>query len=195
MAKKKKPGGGGISSLSRPPGPISQLGVAPNIPVGGPVQQPQPVGQPLSTVFQPIPVPTLTVNANGILELPYDNQFSSAMLDAVFGANNQLMDLKTQADQQALNYSQGLRNSDLAYGQQQRRTKNTNASSGTLFSSRMATGVVNDATEYANTRADIESKNTAFQQDRAARQAAIQQSLQNQLGRLAQDRADELNRR
>ena len=183
-------------------GPVGAILGTPNNPITPqpmPTAQPQqpqaPVSQPLSTVYQPVPVPTLTINANGILELPYDNQFSSQMLDAFSGANNQLLDLKTQADQQALTYSQGLRNAEQAYGLQQNTTKNRNASSGTLYSSRYATGVVNDATNYANQRADIENKNTAFEQDRAARQAAIQQSLQNQLGRLAQEQADSLNRR
>lgn len=148
---------------------------------------PQGTQQPVGTT-----VPTVSVNANGLLELPYDQSYATGTLEAISGANDQLLGIKAEEDQQGLSYQKSLRDASGAYGTQQRTTRNVNASGGTLFSSRYGTGVVNDATAYANQVGDIEGQNAAFKQDANLRRTAIQTSLQNQLASLTQAYADKL---
>lgn len=148
-----------------------------------------PLGAPLATG---VTVPTVNVNANGLLELPYDQNFASGTLEAISGANDQLLGIKSEEDQQGLSYQKSLRDASGAYGTQQRTTRNTSAAGGTLFSSRYGTGVVNDATAYANQVGDIEGQNAAFKQDANLRKTAIQTALQNQLASLTQAYADKL---
>lgn len=178
-----------MSSIPRPVlNPNGNTGVNPGMP------NPVGTGQPAST--QPggigTTVPTVSVGSSGLLELPYDQSFATGTLEAVKGANDELLGIKTEEDAQGLSYQKALRDSSGAYGQQQRSTRNVNASGGTLFSSKYGTGVVNDATAYANQVGEIESQNSAFTQNANLRKTAIQTALQNQLAALSQAYADKL---
>lgn len=156
-------------------------------------QTPPPqVNQPGTSFATGVTVPTVNVNANGLLELPYDQSYATGTLEAISGANNELLGIKSEEDQQGLSYQKSLRDASGAYGTQQRTTRNVNSAGGTLFSSRYGTGVVNDATAYANQVGDIESQNAAFKQDANLRKTAIQTALQNQLASLTQAYADKL---
>lgn len=141
----------------------------------------------------PVPVPNVTVNANGLLELPYNQQFAEGQLSAVSQANDQLVGLNAEANNQALSYQNTLRQTQGEYGTAQRTTKNANAGAGTLLSSKYGTGVVNNASAYANKVGEIENQNAAFQQDNNLRRTAIQTSLNNQLAQLSQQYTDKLS--
>lgn len=138
-------------------------------------------------------VPQVPISQDGILQLPYNQQFSSEQLAAIQDANQQLLDLKMQGDEQALEYGRGKREADLAYTALRRMTLNGNAAGGTAYSSQYGTGVANNATMYANQMGDIEAQNAGFNQSRLFQQAAIQGSLQQQLAALAQQYAYDLN--
>lgn len=134
----------------------------------------------------------VTVNEDGVLVLPYNQEFSADQYAAVAEANEQLLALNAERGQRGLEYQQNRRDSELAYGQQQLGTLNQNAAEGTAFSSRYGTAVANNATAHANRMADIESDYGAFQQNYALQIAAIQNALNQQLGLGAQAYANEL---
>lgn len=159
-----------------------------NFPNGeGPVGD-EAVGTPGSTA------PTqVQVTEDGILQLPYNQEYSAEQLAAITGANEQLLGLKAEGDQQALEYGQGKRQTQLAYDSLKRQTLNQNAAEGTAFSSRYGTSVANNAAGYANQIGDLEAANTGFLQNQKMQQAAIQSSLNQQLAALAQQYADDLN--
>lgn len=133
------------------------------------------------------------VTKDGILQLPYDQAWGAEQLAAVTGANEELLGLKMEGDQQALEYGQGKRQSQLAFQSLQNQTRNANAASGTAFSSKYGTAVANNANTFANEMGDLEAANTGFQQNQNLQRNSIQTSLNQQLAALAQQQADALN--
>lgn len=168
----KPPGGGGTFGGSG--NPLNPLGG------GG--------GQQGGTV-----VPSVQVNANGILELPYNQDFAVEQLAAINDANNQLLGIKMEGDQQALEYGAGKRNAQLAYDNLQKQTLAKNAAGGTAFSSMYGQAVAGNATGFANQMGDLEQANTNFLNNQSLQQATIQSSLNQQLAALAQQYANDLN--
>jgi hypothetical protein len=57
------------------------------------------------------PTQQVQVTKDGILQLPYDQAWGAEQLAAVTGANEELLGLKMEGDQQALEYGQGKRES------------------------------------------------------------------------------------
>lgn len=154
----------------------------------------RPVGQPLGANVNTIgtQVPVVSVGANGLLELPYDQSYAEGIYGAIGQANDQLLGIKTEEDAQALEYQKALRDSGAQYGQAQRQSRNASSSSGTLFSSKYGTAVVNNAQAYANNVGEIEAQNTGFLQNANLRRTAINTSLNNQLAELTQKRGNAL---
>lgn len=142
---------------------------------------------------KPKPPPQVTVNPNGVLELPYNQEFSVEQLAAINDANEQLLGLKMAGDQQAQEYGQAKRQSQLAYDSLRGQTLNQNAAQGTAFSSRYGTAVVNNATGFANEIGDLEQQNANFLQNRGLQLSGIQSSLNQQLAALAQQYGNDLN--
>jgi hypothetical protein len=141
----------------------------------------------------PPALPQVQVNANGILELPYNQQFAQDQLGYVQDANNQLLGLNQAAGQQGMQFAQGQRDITQQYGAQQNQTLNQNAVGGTAFSSAYGTQTNNNAKAYANQMGDLQSQNTAFQLQQAAERAAIQSMLNMQLQQAAQGYGNDLN--
>lgn len=115
--------------------------------------------------------------ANGVLELPYNQDFAEGQYAALEAANDALLGFKNEADTQALKYNQEKRNLDSGYGQQKLQTLNQNAAGGTAFSSMYGTAVAGNAQSYANAAGSLDQQNAAFQQDLAARRAASQSAF------------------
>lgn len=136
--------------------------------------------------------PAIKANENGILELPYNQQYSEDQYAAVDEANQQLLALKQQGDDQALEYGQQKRGLQQGYEQNKAQTLNRNAAGGTAFSSMYGTGVANNATQFANDMGALEQGNTNFLNNSAAQRAAIQNSLNQQLGLATQRYGDAL---
>lgn len=136
--------------------------------------------------------PQVKINDQGLLELPYDQDMASEQLGLLQGANEQLLGLKGEADQQGMEYTQGLRDTNRAYDQVRAATLNKNAAQGTAFSSQYGTAVANNATSFANTIGDLERQNTMFNQQQAVQRGTIQSTLQQQLAALAQEYANKL---
>ena len=141
----------------------------------------------------PAPPTQVVVNKNGILELPYDQTFAAGQLAAITDANDQLAALKLEGDQQAQEYGQGKRQANLAYDSLKHQSLNENAAQGTAFSSKYGTAVAANAGAYANQLGELENANTGFLQNQNLQRTAIQNSLNQQLAGLAQQRSDDLN--
>ena len=139
------------------------------------------------------PAQQVEITRDGILQLPYDQQFGAEQLAAITGANDELLGLKVEGDQQALEYGKTKRQTDLAYNSLAKQTLNENAASGTAFSSRYGTAVANNATARANEMGDLEMANTNFLQNQNLQRQTIQTALNQQLAALAQQQADNLN--
>lgn len=159
----------------------------------GGIKTPAGAGNPLGAQGAPPGPPPIQITKDGILQLPYDQSFSSEQLSAITDANQKLLDLKAQNDQHALDFASKRRETDVAYDALKRQTLNSNAAGGTAFSSKYGTDVAGNATQYANQVGDLEYENASFQQNHELSQAAIESSLNQQLAALAQDYANNLN--
>jgi hypothetical protein len=140
-----------------------------------------------------IQVPTVQVTEDGILQLPYNQDLSVEQLGAFNNANDQLLGLKVEGDQQAQQYGASKRESQLAYESLGKQTLAKNASGGTAFSSMYGNAVANNATGFANQMSDLEMQNNNFLTNQGLQRSAIQSSLNQQLAALAQQYAHDLN--
>ena len=143
---------------------------------GGP-----PAGPPAGGGGNGVVIPEVKVNDAGLLELPYNHDFAMEQWELLGDANEQLLGLKMEGDQQALEYTQGKRQIEQGYQAQKFNTLNTNAAQGTAFSSRYGTAVATNARDYFNQSADLEGQNTAFMQNQLMQRAAIQNNLNQQI--------------
>lgn len=172
-----------------------QLGGRPNLNQGGknkPWEDGRPVVPAPGAPPQTPQTPQVIVNDAGLLELPYNQDFSMDQYNALNEANDQLLGLKSEADQQGLEYTKSKRETQLGYEQLRGQTLNQNAAAGTAFSSRYGTAVANNANAFANQMGDLEAANTSFTQNQALQRAAIQNALNQQLGLGVQQYAGEL---
>lgn len=127
-------------------------------------------------------MPTVRVTRDGIIQLPYSEQWGQTQYDAVNQANAGLLGLKTAGDQQALEFQNAQRQAGLDYDTQKSQTLSSNAASGTAFSSQYGTAVANNARDYANQQGELHSRNTAFLQNQSLQRQAIANALSQQLG-------------
>lgn len=140
----------------------------------------------------PQPGTNIQVSKNGKLNLPYNQKYAESYLNAQNEFNNDMIQMDSEANQQALEHSQALRNQQQQFQGQQLQNRNVNAAQGTVFSSKYGTAVSNTARTHANTIADLEMKNTSFRQNLTARQNQARAFLNNQLALLSQQYANEL---
>lgn len=138
-------------------------------------------------------IPQVQINANGILELPYNQNLSAEGLAAVEESNQGLLDLNSQEQQIALEAAQGRRDAEIAFGQMNQQNLSGNAAGGTAFSSKYGKAVSDTATSYTNTLSDISNRESQTKADIANRRAAIQASLNQQLAQAAQSYANDMN--
>lgn len=136
--------------------------------------------------------PQIQINDQGLLELPYNQDYAAEQLGLVQDANEQLMGLNAEAQNQNLEYTTGKRDAQLAYDQLRMQTLNKNAAGGTAFSSMYGTSVANNANAYANQMGGLEQANTLFNQQQGVQRASIQAALNQQIAALTQQYADEL---
>lgn len=153
------------------------------------LNQPKP---PLGPNGQPVETPPLpTINANGTLDLPYNQQFGMDVLNATQDMNTQLLELQRQQQQNALQFTQGMRQTEQDYGNMQRDTLNDNAARGTAFSSGYGLSVGQNAAAYNQQKNDFEMQNAGVNQDIQNQRLGIQTAFQDMLRQAALARADE----
>ena len=141
---------------------------------------------------QPV-TPTVTVNAAGTLELPYNQQYSEDVLAGLADTNQALLALQQQQQQQALAYAEQQRQEGINYTNQQRGTLNDNAARGVAFSSGYGVAVGNDANNHNNMlnqlAQDNANKNAEFEFNRTT----IMNAFKDSLRQAAQQYGNELN--
>lgn len=102
-----------------------------------------PVGAPVST-------PSVVVNDDGTLELPYSPAWNEEILGGLQDTNSALLALQQQQQQQALQYASDKKGASDEYVTTKRDTLNDNASRGVAFSSGYGVAVGQDANNYNN---------------------------------------------
>lgn len=159
-----------------------------------PKPPPPPAANPNSPSGLPAPmIPQVTINANGILELPYSQNLSADALANVEASNADLLAVDQEEQQAALEAMQNRQAAESQYSQLKMQTESGNASRGALFSSMNGKNIVDNANVYTNTLAEISGREASAKADAAARRAAIQASLNQQLAAGAQNYANEMN--
>jgi hypothetical protein len=146
-------------------------------------------GRPTTGPPTPGSVPQIQVTKDGILQLPYNQQFATDQLQAITGANDELLALKAAGDEQALKFASGQRDLGQQHQAQQTQTLNSNASGGTAFSSAYGTQTARNAQDYAKQLGDLQGQNTSFMNNQALQRASIQSGLNSQLQQMAQAHA------
>lgn len=130
-------------------------------------------------------VPTVVVDATGQLQLPYDQQFSQDVLDALDQYNAELLQLQQDQQQHTLDYQIGRRDAGINYGNQQRSNLSTSAARGTAFSSQYGTSVSNTSRDYQNKLNDMDANFNLFNQNSELRRASIITAFQRMLANAA----------
>lgn len=141
----------------------------PGTSVPNPTQPPTPVGQPQ--------IPTVKINANGQLDLPYDANWSWDLLNKKEQMNFDLLGLQQQAQQQALEYAQMQRQAGQEFEDVQRGTLNSAAGRGMAFSSGYGHDVATNATNFNNYMNDLNQGNALFNQGIAGERMGIENSF------------------
>lgn len=136
-----------------------------------------PVGAP---PFSP-PNPTIEIGADGILQLPYDAEWSQSVLDAMSSMNSQLMDLNFSSQEQAMEYGRANRDADIEYTGVKRGTLGANSQGGTAFSSQYGNAVGQNATAYGNYKNDLLMDNNLFKTRTDYERLAIQNAFNEML--------------
>lgn len=138
----------------------------------------------------PGPPPPPVINKDGILELPYNQEFSTAILGATQDMNQKLLDLQAGQQQEALGYNQGVRQTEQDYAGLKRATLNDNAGRGTIFSSGYGQAVGNNAAAYNNQMNDLNTQHALFNSDIDRQRLGIQTAFQNMLSQFALEQAN-----
>lgn len=123
------------------------------------------------------PIPNISINKNGQLDLPFDEAFGLDLVDQQQGMNSELMDLQQQQQMQALQHANSKRDLGLQFEGVQRDTLNSNAGRGTAFSSQYAVGASDNARNYNNVLNDLDSANTLANSGFANQRMGIQNAF------------------
>lgn len=142
--------------------------------------------------FASAPPPTIQINPNGTLDLPYDIQASADLLAQKEAANQALLDLQSSEQQQALDFTTNRRDLDIDYEGLRREALNRAGGSGTAFSSGYGVAVGNNARDYNNVLNDLIAGNNSFQQDAAKQRNSIVTNFNDFVRKEALDRAARL---
>lgn len=129
--------------------------------------------------------PQVSINPDGTLKLPFNYEFSQNALEKSEEANNALLDLQRQFQQQGLEFTSNMRNAKQGYTTQKRQALNAAAGGGSAFSSAYGNQVVNDATDYNNQVNDLQSRNNVFNTGITNQQNAVVAGLNNFLRKSA----------
>ena len=125
--------------------------------------------------------PSVTVNANGQLELPYSQEWSAEILQGMGDYNQELAALQGDQQQEGLEYNQSVRNEGINYTNAARTSLNTSAGGGTAFSSAYGVQASNDANAHQNQLNDLlaqqQAQHTAVETQKTALVSAFKDML------------------
>jgi len=150
-----------------------------------------PVGSPSAGPVGAAPQ-SVQVNANGVLELPYNSEYANQVLDAQGNFDSEMLNLNYEDQQQDQEYAQFIRQLEQGYTDRQRDTLGNSAGRGMLYSSQYTTGANNDARDYNNSKNDAAAQDTIFNNNITARRNAAQTMLNQIIQRATQGYADSL---
>jgi hypothetical protein len=142
---------------------------------------------------QQIKAPSVQVSANGQLNLPYNQDYANAVLQANTDYNNGLTGYTNDLNQADLDYTTQTNQANRDYQALQGRTLNLNAAAGMAFSSRYGTAVANNASDYANQIAGLQSQNNLAHQNYTSNVNNLGTVRDNTIGAAAQAYANSLN--
>lgn len=145
-----------------------------------------PVGAPAA------PPPQVRVSDTGLLELPYDQNFAADQYASIEEANQALLDLQMEEQQNNLEYAQATQQAGTEHEMNKKNTLSGAGGSGTVFSSQYGNQVATNATNYTNRLSELTNKNAQFKSEAALRRAGIESSLARQLAEATQGYGDEL---
>ena len=154
-------------------------------------------GKPKPSVGAPVgapaaPPPQVRVSDTGLLELPYDQNYAADQYASVEEANQSLLELQMEEQQNNLEYAQATQQATTAHEQNKKNTLSGAGGAGTVFSSQYGNQVATNATNYTNTLSDLTNKNAQFKSEAALRRAGIESSLARQLAQATQEYGDDL---
>jgi len=125
--------------------------------------------------------PYIEINANGQLDLPYNEQYSWDVLDQTQAMNKSLLDLQQSQQSQQNEYNIGLRDLGKQQEESQLNTLNNASSRGLAQSSMYGKDVAESSTEFNNARTDLDTANNAFQQNAQLSRMTIQNQFNDML--------------
>lgn len=137
--------------------------------------------------------PPITISANGVLELPYDQEAAEDEFQANYEANENLAALDAADRENLAGYNQNVRDSGIAYESLRRQTLDANAARGTAFSSQHGIAAGDNARDYSNHIGDLNTARNNFLAELGQKRTGIQTGLTQRLGLIAQRRAHRLN--
>jgi len=137
-------------------------------------------------------IPTVQINANGQLDLPYNQEFSEGVLQMKDEVNSQLMELQRASQNEALQYAMAQRAAEQQFGGLQRQTLNDNAARGTAFSSGYGLAVGNNAADFNNAQNDMLAQHNLFGQQVSEQRTAMAAAFQDYIRRAVQSMGHEL---
>jgi hypothetical protein len=156
---------------------------------GGGNSNPPPVTNNPSPTTPP-PNPYIQINSNGQLDLPYDQQFASYLLDAQGSMNQRLLQLQQQSQMQDLEYTQSKRDGAQDYQDIARQVLNQNAARGLAHSSAYGIDVADNANDYMKWNQDIDQANGLHDAGVTAERNAIETQFNGMLQRWALEQAE-----
>jgi hypothetical protein len=134
-------------------------------------------------------VPVIQINENGTLDLPFDDEWSQALIDSLQTMNTQLLDLSRESQSGALEYLKANRELDSGYESAKRSTLNQNAAAGTAFSSAYGNAVSENARDYNLVKNDLLTGNAQFMSGIDQSRLQIQNAFNEMLRRDILNRA------
>lgn len=117
---------------------------------------------------QPIPqppvgttVPSVTVNAAGLLELPYSPAWSEALMASLQEQNNQLIGLQGEQDAANIKYTEDRQATDSEFAAEKGNALNNTSSRGLAFSSAYSSGLSGAASQYLSKMNNLDRSHTS----------------------------------
>lgn len=140
----------------------------------------------------PVQPPSVKINANGQLDLPYDPAMSDDILNAKDAMNARLLQMQQEQQAQAMEYGQLTRNANMDYQDLARQTLNKFAGRGLARSSGYGNQVAENSTEFSNYMNDLAQGDTLFKQSMASERGQLESRFNDMLRRWGLNRARDL---
>lgn len=140
----------------------------------------------------PVQPPSVKINANGQLDLPYDPAMSDDILNAKDQMNARLLQMQQQEQAQNLEYGQLTRNANMDFQNLARQTLNKFAGRGLAFSSGYGNQIAENSTEFSNYMNDLAQGDTLFKQGMASERGQLESQFNDMLRRWGLNRARDL---